>query len=144
MLKSLRFSAVASVVLLALTTACSATKLPQDTSSAPASAQINSSDASPEVALAIHLRQKGAKFYGAYWCAFCHKQKDLFGKEAVSQLDYVECDPAGENSRAALCQQANIKGFPTWEINGQQYEGMQSLQNLADLSGYTGDRNFRH
>jgi hypothetical protein len=144
MLKFLRFAAVVSVVLLTSITACSSTKLPQNTSSASDLAQSNSSDATPEIALAIHLRQMGAKFYGAYWCSYCHKQKDLFGKEAVSQLDYVECDPAGKNSRAALCQKANIKGFPTWEINGKQYEGFQSLQHLAELSGYRGDRNFRN
>jgi hypothetical protein len=151
MLKSLRFAAVVSVVLLALTTACSSTKSSQNTSSASnsqssttASAQTSSSAATPEVALAIHLRQSGAKFYGAYWCPYCNKQKELFGKEAFNQIDYVECDPAGKNARPALCQQANIEGFPTWEIKGKKYGGLQPLQDLADISGYRGDRNFRN
>jgi len=99
-----------------------------------------------ELALARHLREIGAKEYGAYWCPHCHDQKMLFGKEAGAIIDYVECDPRGQNSRAEICQAAaaNVKGFPTWEIKGQFYSGTQSLEKLADLSGYTGPRNFQN
>src|ERR687885_2260541 len=149
MLKSLRFAAVVSVVVLALTTACSSTKSFQNTSSASnsqssttASAQTISSAATPEVALALHLKQIGAKFYGTYWCPYCNKQKELFGSQAFSQINYVECDEKGKNGRPDLCIKANISGYPTWEIKGQLYSGLQSLQELADLSGYKGERNF--
>jgi len=99
-----------------------------------------------QLALARHLREIGAKEYGAYWCPHCHDQKMLFGKEAGALIDYVECDPRGQNSRAQLCQAAaaNVKGFPTWEIKGQFYSGTQSLEKLADVSGYTGPRNFQN
>ena len=99
-----------------------------------------------QLALVRHLREIGAKEYGAYWCPHCHDQKMLFGKEAAALIDYVECDPRGQNSRAEICQAAgaNIKGFPTWEIKGQFYSGTQSLEKLADLSGYTGPRNFQN
>lgn len=99
-----------------------------------------------ELALVRHLREIGAKEYGAYWCPHCHDQKMLFGKEAAALIDYVECDPKGQNSRAQMCQAAaaNVKGFPTWEIKGQFYSGTQSLEKLADLSGYTGPRNFQN
>lgn len=99
-----------------------------------------------QLALARHLREIGAKEYGAYWCPHCHEQKMLFGKEAAALIDYVECDPKGQNSRAQMCQAAaaNVKGFPTWEIKGQFYSGTQSLEKLADLSGYTGPRNFQN
>lgn len=99
-----------------------------------------------QLALARHLREIGAKEYGAYWCPHCHDQKMLFGKEAGALIDYIECDPRGQNSRAQLCQAAaaNVKGFPTWEIKGQFYSGTQSLEKLADLSGYTGPRNFQN
>ena len=99
-----------------------------------------------QLALVRHLREIGAKEYGAYWCPHCHDQKMLFGKEAGAIIDYVECDPRGQNSRAQMCQAAaaNVKGFPTWEIKGQFYSGTQSLEKLADLSGYTGPRNFQN
>ncbi len=35
-------------------------------------------------------------------------------------------------------------GFPTWEINGKYYSGVQTLENLAKYSGYTGPRNFKN
>ena len=97
-----------------------------------------------EIALARYLTQIGAKEYGAYWCPHCHDQKMLFGKEAAKLINYFECDPKGQNSRAEICQAAaaNLKGFPTWEIKGQFYSGTQSLEKLAEFSGYTGPRNF--
>ncbi len=97
-----------------------------------------------EIALARHLAQIGAKEYGAYWCPHCHDQKMLFGKEAAKLINYFECDPKGQNSRAEICQaaSANLKGFPTWEIKGQFYSGTQSLEKLAEFSGYSGPRNF--
>lgn len=97
-----------------------------------------------EIALARHLKQSGAKEYGAYWCPHCHEQKELFGKEAAAELDYVECDSKGRNARPELCQAAKIKGYPTWEIKGQLYEGAQSLEKLADLTDYKGPRNFKN
>lgn len=97
-----------------------------------------------EIALARYLTQIGTKEYGAYWCPHCHDQKMLFGKEAAKLINYFECDPKGQNSRAEICQAtaANLKGFPTWEIKGQFYSGTKSLEKLAELSGYSGPRNF--
>lgn len=104
-----------------------------------------------ELALARHLTDIGAKMYGAYWCPHCHDQKQLFGKEAFALVNYVECAADGQNSQAALCQQVGPQisqqtgrdfGFPTWEVNGQYLVGTQSLEELANASGYQGSRNF--
>jgi len=95
-----------------------------------------------EIALARHLKSIGAKKYSAYWCPHCHDQKLMFGSEAASLLNYVECAPDGLSSQTELCKTVGITGFPTWEINGELYPGVKSLPNLADLSGYTGPRNF--
>ncbi len=105
--------------------------------------QISTNSGAAETALAQHLRQRGAKMYGAFWCPYCTRQKELFGRQAFSQITYIECDPRGQNGRPYLCRQANVNGFPTWEINGQQYRGMQTLNQLAEISGYKGSRNFR-
>jgi glutaredoxin len=98
---------------------------------------------SAEMALAEHLKQRGAKMYGAYWCPYCTRQKELFGAEAFRQITYIECDPRGQNPQPDLCRRAGVNGFPTWEINGQKYPGMRTLEQLADISGYKGARNFR-
>lgn len=97
-----------------------------------------------ELALAEHLRKVGAREYGAFWCPHCHQQKQLFGKEAAAKLNYIECDPRGVNSQTQLCQEKGIRGFPTWEIKGKLYPGLKLLDQLADLSGYRGPRNFIH
>jgi uncharacterized membrane protein len=105
---------------------------------------ISTSSGEAEIALAQHLTAVGAKNYSAYWCPHCHEQKELFGREAVSEIDYVECDPSGKNPRPQLCQAAQIPGYPTWIINGEQYPGVRSLSELAALSGYQGPSNFKN
>jgi uncharacterized membrane protein len=95
-----------------------------------------------EIALADHLSQIGAKMYGAFWCPHCHDQKQLFGQEAFSRINYIECDPRGQNPQPQMCSDAGVPGYPAWEINGQLVAGTHSLEQLADLSGYEGSRNF--
>ncbi|MGB3405576.1 MAG: vitamin K epoxide reductase family protein [Microcoleaceae cyanobacterium] len=103
---------------------------------------ITTTSAPANIALAEHLNSIDAKMYGAYWCAHCQTQKALFGKEAVSEMPYIECDASGKNPQPQLCQAAQITGYPTWEINGEQYSGVQSLNDLARVSGYTGSLEF--
>ncbi len=67
----------------------------------------------------------------------------MFGQQAFSKINYIECDPQGKNAQTDLCQKANIESFPTWEINGRLYKGLKPLDELADLSIYKGDRNFK-
>ena len=43
-----------------------------------------------QIALAQHLKATGARFYGAYWCKYCNKQRQLFGAEATAELPYLE------------------------------------------------------
>ncbi|NEP01723.1 MAG: hypothetical protein F6K58_24320 [Symploca sp. SIO2E9] len=94
-----------------------------------------------QTALAVHLQEIGAKMYGAYWCPYCKKQKQVFGK-AFEEINYIECDPKGENPQPQLCRSAGIAGFPTWEIKDKLHPGLHSLEELADLSDYQGNRDF--
>ncbi|MER3447725.1 MAG: hypothetical protein C4291_13225 [Candidatus Dadabacteria bacterium] len=87
------------------------------------------------VGLAKHLAEVGATMYGAYWCHHCMEQKGLFG-DAFKYIKYVECDPGGERANLALCYEKGIKVYPTWEIRGNFYTGVRSLEELSDLSGY--------
>ena len=107
---------------------------------------ITTTSGAAEIALAKHLKQVGAKEYGAYWCPHCHEQKLLFGQEAAKDLLYVECadNPAQPRQQSQACQAAGITSYPTWEINGQKLPGVQTLNKLAELTGYTGPKNFKN
>ncbi|ELR96294.1 vitamin K epoxide reductase family protein [Gloeocapsa sp. PCC 73106] len=97
-----------------------------------------------EIALAEHLTKIGAKMYGAYWCPHCFEQKQLFGQEAVTKINYQECDPRGKNPQVETCQTAKIASYPSWEIKGQIYQGTQTLENLAQFSDYQGSEDFKY
>ena len=86
--------------------------------------------------LAVHLRESGAKFYGAQWCPTCERQRDLF-QASKSELPYVECSPAGRHGRTAVeCLQQAISNYPTWIINGQRSTGFLTPTELASRSGF--------
>jgi thiol-disulfide isomerase/thioredoxin len=92
---------------------------------------------SPEqLALSDWLRQRGAIFYGAWWCPACFMQKNLFGKEAGNRLPYVECDK--EEAGRQRCVAANVRAFPTWVLGSQRVEGVQTVEELKAWSGYPG------
>ncbi len=95
-----------------------------------------------EITLARHLKSAGIVMYSAYWCPHCNEQKEMFGKEAVSELVIVECAVDGQNNQRELCERKGITGYPTWEINGQLESGIQSLKELAIKSGYIDTRKF--
>jgi glutaredoxin len=105
---------------------------------------IKTTSGKAEIGLAQHLKKIGAKFYGAFWCPHCTRQKELFGSSALKQVKYIECDPKGQNARPNLCRQAGIKAYPTWIIKGKTYTGAHSLQELANISGYKGRRDFKY
>ncbi|MGH7846031.1 MAG: vitamin K epoxide reductase family protein [Candidatus Binatia bacterium] len=87
-------------------------------------------------ALAQHLDQSGAKFYGASWCPHCQDQKTLFGPSA-GRLPYVECSPGGRRApQARACQAARIETYPTWIIKGLRHVGVLTLKQLSDYSGF--------
>ncbi|GFE68452.1 vitamin K epoxide reductase family protein [Chroococcus sp. FPU101] len=118
--------------------------LPTVAAQPPNGWDITTTSGESEIALAKHLNSIGAKEYGAFWCPHCYEQKQLFGKEAFKSLNYVECDPQGNNPQTQVCRDAGIKGFPTWEIKGQMISGTQTLDKLAELSGYTGPKDFKY
>lgn len=106
--------------------------------------KITTSSGASELSLADHLKQVGAKMYGAYWCSHCHDQKQLFGKQAFRKIPYIECDPGGANAQPEACKAAKIQSYPTWDILGKVYRGTQPLPDLAKASNYTGTQNFQN
>ncbi|MEC4813924.1 MAG: vitamin K epoxide reductase family protein [Scytonema sp. PMC 1069.18] len=105
---------------------------------------ITTTSGEAEIQLAKHLTAIGAQEYIAWWCPHCHEQKQLFGKQAYEEIKHIECDPQGKNARPDLCQTAGIQGYPTWQINGKLYPNVQSLNKLAEISGYKGPRDFKN
>jgi uncharacterized membrane protein len=107
--------------------------------------EITTTSGEAEIQLARHLTNIGAKEYVAWWCPHCHEQKLVFGKEAYKEINKVEC-AAADNPRAQSqdCQAAKIESYPSWIINGKTYKGVQNLDELAKISGYTGSQQFKY
>jgi len=90
-------------------------------------------------ALAIHLTETGAKFYGAYWCPRCNEQKEMF-EASAGRLPYVECSPHGRRGpRTATCTTLRINNYPTWIIGGRRHTGVIQPATLAHYSNFRWD-----
>ena len=97
---------------------------------------VTSESTRESIELAKYLKDNGVVKYSAYWCPNCLNQGEIFGKQAYKELNVVECATDGKNSQTQLCIDKNIKGFPSWEIEGKIILGVQSLKELSDLTGY--------
>ena len=83
-------------------------------------------------AFATCLKDRGAVFYGAFWCPHCQTQKKLFGPSQIF-LPYVECSPASGQGQTQLCRDKNITSYPTWEFaDGTRLNGEIPLAQLAE------------
>lgn len=88
-------------------------------------------------ALAKYLSEKGAVMFGSAYCGHCKAQKEDFG-DAFQYIDYVECgDSTDPNYNGDECEANDISGVPCWVYQGKQYPGHQSLEELAELVGYS-------
>ena len=82
-------------------------------------------------AFAQCLEQKGAMFYGAFWCSHCQNQKTMFGKSA-KLIPYTECSTPDGASQLAVCKDKKIEGYPTWEFSdGRRETGEVALETLS-------------
>ena len=81
------------------------------------------------------LEEKGAVFYGAFWCPHCQAQKKLFGSSA-KLLPYVECSTANGQSQLPVCTEKKVESYPTWEFaDGTRLNGEVPLAMLAEKTG---------
>ena len=62
-------------------------------------------------------------------CHFCEEQEAMFG----DKWQYINAT----NLTYDVATQQGITGTPTWVINGQKYPGVQSIETLEQLTGYT-------
>lgn len=75
------------------------------------------------------LTENNAVMYGTDWCSFCSRQKDVFGS-SFKEIRFVDCD-----RNQLECQNAGVTGYPTWVINGQNYPGLKTINQLSEISG---------
>lgn len=81
------------------------------------------------------LKDKGATFYGAFWCPHCQNTKKMFGT-AAAKLPYVECSTPDAQNQTQVCKDAKIESYPTWVFaDSSRLNGEQTLKQLADKSG---------
>jgi len=81
------------------------------------------------------LKDKGATFYGAFWCPHCQNQKALFGR-SERLLPYVECSTPDGQSSTQICIDRGVKSYPTWEFkDGSRLTGEIPLEDLASKTG---------
>ncbi len=80
------------------------------------------------------LKESGAKYYAAFWCPNCKNQEALFGRSA-KLLPRVECSTPDSKGQLPVCEEAGIKGYPTWIFaDGSRESGVQPLERLSELT----------
>ncbi len=85
--------------------------------------------------LAACLKDKGAVFYGAFWCPHCQATKRLFGSSA-KDLPYLECSTPDGKGQLEVCKDKGITNYPTWIFaDGTRMTGELTAAQLAEASG---------
>jgi len=82
------------------------------------------------------LKDKGAIFYGAFWCQHCAAQKAMFSK-SVKYLPYVECSTPDSRGQFKVCIDAGITTYPTWQFNASTTDRLTGVIELAQLAEKT-------
>jgi thiol-disulfide isomerase/thioredoxin len=90
--------------------------------------KIDTTSATEEFTLC--LNNTGAVMYGTSWCHYCQQQKTMFAPFFANYIQFVDCDLNQE-----ICQNKSVLSYPTWIIDDKRAVGLQSMQQLSELSG---------
>jgi len=94
-----------------------------------------------------YMANQGMTMYGASWCSHCQAQREVFGA-AVKDLKIVECDTSS-GTQSDECNAVTftdtsdgktytgIQGYPTWIYQGKGYSGEKTIEELAQIVGFT-------
>jgi hypothetical protein len=74
------------------------------------------------------LNAKNIVLYGGDNERWTQEQKAEFGRHAY-KIKYVNCE-----AQRALCEQAGVRGLPSWLINGTMVPGFRKLDDLDVIS----------
>lgn len=78
------------------------------------------------------LKDKGAVFYGAFWCPHCQATKKMFGS-SQKLLPYVECSTVDAKGQTPICIDKKVSSYPTWEFaDGSRLTGELTFEQLAE------------
>ncbi len=78
------------------------------------------------------IKDKGAIFYGTFWCPHCQNQKKAFGRSA-RLLPYTECSTPDGKGQLTVCTEKEVKSYPTWVFaDGTRLTGEIPLETLAE------------
>lgn len=75
---------------------------------------------------AKHLGENSI-LYISNGCLHCHQQLEMFG-EYVTYLNIIDC-----TKEPHKCLEAEIIRVPTWIIDSEKYEGVQSIEELKEF-----------
>ena len=81
---------------------------------------------------AVCVGQKSALYGRNVYCPPCEEQLKVFGN-SVQYINYVDCEPG--DTVIDACKDAKIQSYPAWIVNGNQYNGVKSLDELAKITG---------
>lgn len=82
------------------------------------------------------IKDKGAIFYGAFWCPHCQEQKAEFGNSA-KLLPYIECSTPDGQGQTQVCKDAGVISYPTWQFNASTTDRLTGKVELAKLAEKT-------
>lgn len=92
-------------------------------------------------AFAQCLSDKEMRMYGSATCAFCARQRALFG-DSFKYIQEIECDPRNPAHQSDRCIAKNIAQTPTWiqeDADGNDLHrfepGVVSLEKLGEVTG---------
>lgn len=71
-----------------------------------------------------------SQLYTQLGCHYCIEQEALFGD------NYKYLNVTDLYYHPELWAQLDIRGTPTWVINGEKYIGYKSIEELKELTGY--------
>lgn len=81
------------------------------------------------------LTKNGAVMYGTFWCPHCAKTKKMFGS-SFKHIEYVECDPRGDDEQSELCIEKSIDKYDTWEFSdGSRIISEPTFEQLSEKTG---------
>lgn len=84
------------------------------------------------VQLAENLKTDGVVLYGYDGNQGTKKQLSIFG-QAITSLDYVECNSGSYHANADECVAKGIDQYPTWVRGEEKMIGYKTLSDLENI-----------